>query len=150
LRDLEIELLHELNPRGQRVLDISLLSKLNVNQFYGLEINEFPARIAEVALWMMDHIMNNKLSIEFGQHYVRIPLKTSPHIQQGDAIEIEWEKIVPAMECSYVFGNPPFGGFVFRDEARQAQMARLQQLVGTGGRIDYVVAWFFKAAEYVH
>ncbi|HEU0072741.1 MAG TPA: DNA methyltransferase, partial [Dehalococcoidia bacterium] len=71
LRDLEIELLRELNPRGQTTfLDVSLLSRIDVNQFYGIEISEFPARIAEVALWMMDHIMNNKLSLEFGDHYV--------------------------------------------------------------------------------
>ena len=107
LRDLEIDVLHELNPKGQRVIDIALLSKLNVNQFYGIEIDEFPARIAEVALWMMDHIMNNKLSIAFGENYARIPLKVSPYIHQADAIETDWEKIIPAAECSYIFGNPP-------------------------------------------
>jgi len=149
LRDLEIALLKELNPKGQRVLDVALLSKLNVNQFYGIEINEFPARIAEVALWMMDHIMNNHLSIAFGETYARIPLKVSPHIHHADAVEIDWNSVIPASECSYVFGNPPFGGFVFRDKARQAQMAELQELVGSAGRIDYVVAWFFKAGEYV-
>ena len=74
LRALEIEILRELNPRGQRVIDVAALSVINVNQFYGIEINEFPARIAEVALWMMDHIMNNRLSLEFGENYARIPL----------------------------------------------------------------------------
>ena len=69
LRELEIALLKELNPRGQRTFDVLLMSRIDVNQFYGTEINEFPARIADVALWMMDHIMNNKLSIEFGEHY---------------------------------------------------------------------------------
>jgi hypothetical protein len=73
LRLLEIELLKEVHPEGQRVLDVAALSQLNVNQFYGIEIHEFPARIAETALWMMDHIMNNRLSLAFGEAYARIP-----------------------------------------------------------------------------
>jgi hypothetical protein len=65
--------LKEVHPEGQRVLDVAALSQLNVNQFYGIEIHEFPARIAETALWMMDHIMNNRLSLAFGEAYARIP-----------------------------------------------------------------------------
>ena len=150
LRHLEIEVLKELNPRGQRtLLDVAHLSKIDVNQFYGIEIGEFPALIAEVAMWMMDHIMNNSLSLEFGEHYARIPLKTSPHIHHADAIEIDWTSVLPPADCSYILGNPPFGGFVFRTEQRQTQMAEVQRLAGVGGRIDYVVAWFFKAGAYV-
>ena len=75
LRALEIELLRESHPKDQRVLDVAALSRLDVTQFYGIEISEFPARIAEVALWMMDHIMNNRLSLEFGEVYARIRSK---------------------------------------------------------------------------
>ena len=84
LRELEIELIRELHRDGaeetQRVLDTADLSRINVDQFYGIEIGEFPARIAETALWMMDHIMNSRLSLEFGQSHVRIPLEDAPHI----------------------------------------------------------------------
>ena len=83
------------------------LSRLDVDQFFGIEIGEFPARIAEVALWMTDHLMNNELSLEFGQSYARIPLKRSPHIHCGDALEMDWEDLLPAKDCSFVFGNPP-------------------------------------------
>ena len=76
LRELEIELLRELYPKGQLVLDVTQLSRINVNQFYGIELEEFPARIAEVSLWMMDHIMNNRLSLEFGEVYARIPSRS--------------------------------------------------------------------------
>ena len=62
-------------------------SRITVDQFYGIELGEFPARIAETALWMMDHIMNNRLSLEFGQTYTRIPLTTSPHVLCADALE---------------------------------------------------------------
>ena len=79
LRLLEIEVLKELYPRSQagRQMDAlaSDLSRVDVDQFYGIELGEFPARIAETALWMMDHIMNNRLSLEFGQTYARIPLE---------------------------------------------------------------------------
>ena len=91
LRELEIELIRELHrdeaDKTQRVLDTADLSRINVNQFYGIEIGEFPARIAETALWMMDHIMNNRLSLEFGQSHVRIPLEDAPHILNDDALE---------------------------------------------------------------
>ena len=109
LRELEIELIRELHRDGaeetQRVLDTADLSRINVDQFYGIEIGEFPARIAETALWMMDHIMNNRLSLEFGQSHVRIPLDDAPHILNGDALEVDWEifyrrKSVPS--CSAI------------------------------------------------
>ena len=81
LRRSELEALRELNPEGQRDIGIVTISTLDVDQFYGIEFEEFPARIAEVAMWMMDHIMNNRLSLEFGQTFIRIPLQKSPHIQ---------------------------------------------------------------------
>ena len=86
LRELEIDLIRELRrgrgDEAQRMLDATDLSQITVDQFYGIEIGEFPVRIAETALWMMDHIMNNRLSLAFGRSYVRIPLEGSPHISE--------------------------------------------------------------------
>lgn len=149
LRELEIELLREMNPRGQKIIDVALLSRINVNQFYGIEIGEFPARIAEVALWMMDHIMNNKLSLEFGEHYARIPLKVSPHIHCQDALETDWGAVVAPEECSYILGNPPFVGAKYQTETQRAQVRRIANLGGSGGTLDYVAAWFLKAGALV-
>ena len=149
LRALEIEVLKETRPRRQIDALASLLSVVNVDQFYGIELGEFPARIAEVALWMMDHIMNNRLSLEFGETYVRIPLKTSPHIVHGDALEMDWSDVLPPKDCSYVLGNPPFGGFVMRIREKQIQAKALMARLGaSGSRLDYVAAWFLKAGEY--
>jgi N-6 DNA Methylase len=148
LRALEIELLKEIFPKGQRVLDVASLSKLDVNQFYGIEISEFPARIAETALWMMDHIMNNRLSLAFGESYARIPLRVSPHIHNADALEIGWAEVLAPKECSFVYGNPPFGGAKFQTETQRAQVRRIAKLGGSGGTLDYVCAWFLKAGEY--
>ena len=99
LRALEIEVLKEIRPHGQLDVLAELLSAVDVDQFYGIELGEFPAHIAEVALWMMDHIMNNRLSLEFGQTYTRIPLEKSPHIRHGDALEIDWGEVLPPAEC---------------------------------------------------
>ena len=150
LRALEIEVLKALYPTGQRELEAAALSKVDVDQFYGIEIDEFPARIAETAMWMMDHIMNNRLSLEFGQVFARIPLKAAPHIVHGDALETDWAEVLLPERCSYVFGNPPFVGFVMRGKNQQDQAGALMARLGaSGSRLDYVAAWFLKAAEYV-
>ena len=153
LRELEIDLIRELRrgrgDEAQRMLDATDLSQITVDQFYGIEIGEFPVRIAETALWMMDHIMNNRLSLAFGQSYVRIPLEGSPHILNADALETDWTALLPPEDCSYVFGNPPFGGAKFQSEEQRAQVRRIAALGKTGGTLDYVTAWFIKAGEYV-
>ena len=152
LRRLELQVIreHERDETGAVAsrLDVGSLSRLDVNQFYGIEIGEFPARIAEVALWMMDHLMNNELSLEFGQSYARIPLKQSPHIRCADALEMDWEDLLPAEDCSFVFGNPPFGGAKFQSTEQRAQVRRIAALGGSGGTLDYVTAWFITAGEY--
>ena len=153
LRLLEIEVIRELmaasgRSRQQR-LDATQLSVVNVDQFYGIEIGEFAVRIAETALWMMDHILNNQLSLEFGETYVRIPLAKSPHLVCGDALEIDWAEVLDPAGCSFVLGNPPFGGFVQRCASKQDRTGDvLARLGATGGRLDYVAAWFLKAGEY--
>jgi len=148
LRLLEIELLKVLQ-KDQLHLDVSKMSEIDVDQFYGIELGEFPARIAEIALWMMDHIMNNKLSLEFGESFVRIPLKKSPHIIPADALEMDWATLIPPAECSYVLGNPPFGGAKYQSDKQRAQVRRIAHLGGSGGTLDYVTAWFIKAGDYL-
>ena len=153
LRLLEIEVMREIRTStgasGQEALDIEWLSVVNVDQFYGIELGEFSARIAETALWMMDHIMNNRLSLEFGQTFTRIPLDTSPHIVAGDALETEWAALLPPEECSFVFGNPPFVGAKYQTTKQREQVRRIASLGKSGGTLDYVTAWFIKAGVYV-
>ena len=154
LRELEIEVIRELRrgtgAEAQQVLSAAeILSWITVDQFYGIEIGEFPARIAETALWMMDHIMNNRLSLAFGQSYARIPLEGSPHILNADALEVEWADVLSPEKCSYVFGNPPFVGAKYQSEMQRAQVRRIAALGKSGGTLDYVTAWFLKAGEYV-
>ena len=153
LRLLEIEVLKEIHPRVQdqiqQDIDATSLSVINVDQFYGIEISEFPVRIAETALWMMDHIMNNRLSLELGQTYTRIPLETFPNIVHGDALEEDWKSILSPKKCTFLFGNPPFVGAKFQTSDQRAQVHRIAALGKSGGTLDYVAAWFIKAGEYV-
>ena len=151
LRALEIEVLRALHSDsgGQQDLAASALSRVDVDQFFGIEIDEFPARIAETAMWMMDHIMNNRLSLEFGQVFARIPLTAAPNISHADALEIDWASVLPPEQCSYVFGNPPFVGAKMQSDAQRAQVRRIAALGKSGGTLDYVAAWFIKAGEYV-
>ena len=149
LRLLEIEVLKAIRVGTQQELDAATLSQVDVDQFHGIEIGEFPVRIAETAMWMMDHIMNNRLSLEFGQTYTRIPLEKSPQIVHGDALETDWADLLPPEDCSFVFGNPPFAGAKFQTAAQRAWVRRIAALGKTGGTLDYVTAWFIKAGEYI-
>jgi type II restriction/modification system DNA methylase subunit YeeA len=110
LRLLELEILRTLNKTGQRVIDVSRIIWLDIDQFFGIEIKEFPARIAEVAMWLIDHQMNMIVSQEFGEYFIRLPLQKAADIRNEDALEIEWQNIVPPSELSYIIGNPPFSG----------------------------------------
>ena len=153
LRTLEIDVIRELrasaaDPDTAEYLATDL-SVVNVDQFSGIEVGEFPARIAETALWMMDHIMNTRLSLEFGQSYVRIPLRTAPRIVHGDALELDWASVLPPEDCAYVFGNPPFVGAKYQSPAQRAQVHRVAALGKSGGTLDYVAAWFVTAGRYV-
>ena len=150
LRRLEIELLKTRLGKTTLELDASILSNIDVDQFYGIELEEFPARIAETAMWMMDHIMNNELSLAFGQNFARIPLEKAANIVHGDALEIEWEEVLLAENCDYIFGNPPFIGQSYQSKAQRAQMARIIDAPnGKAGSLDYVGAWFIKAGAYI-
>ncbi|MDE0512242.1 MAG: class I SAM-dependent DNA methyltransferase [Gammaproteobacteria bacterium] len=148
LRELEMEVIKEIRQSGQLDVLTQELSLIDVDQFYGIEIIQFPALIAETALWMMDHIMNKRLSLEFGEVYARIPLERSPHIHVGNALETDWNEVLPARECSYVFGNPPFVGHQWRTKPQQADMARIWGKAGQVNRLDYVTCWFNLAALY--
>lgn len=150
LRLLEIEVLKALYPGGQLSLfDVSGLSLINVDAFYGIEVEEFPARIAEVALWLMDHQMNMQLSEAFGVYYARIPLKASAHIHHANALHLEWAQVIQPERLSYILGNPPFIGHQWRNAEQMKDMDMVWTDSARAGRLDYVTCWFKKAAEYM-
>ncbi len=147
LRLMEIEILKALYGK-QTELALEKLSKLDVDQFYGTEIEEWPARIAETALWLTDHQMNIRLSEAFGQLYKRLPLRKSPSIWHFNALRFDWNDLLPAAECSYVFGNPPFVGKHLMTPEQKRDVQRIWGETNGGGALDYVACWYSKAADY--
>jgi hypothetical protein len=146
LRLLEIEVVRELTTGAGRQ---QLLPIVNVDQFHGLEYSEWPVRIAEVALWLMDHQMNQQASEIFGQPIDRLPLRSSPHIVQGNALRTDWNLILPREKCTFVLGNPPFVGKKEQKAEQKADMAIIFGEDQGTGVLDYVTAWYFKTAEYI-
>ncbi|MEY5028845.1 MAG: hypothetical protein RLZ63_1160 [Pseudomonadota bacterium] len=141
---------HELSAhKGQRTLDVSTLIRVNVNQCHGIEIEEFPAQIAQVALWLVDHQMNLRVSVEFGQSFARIPLVSSPHIVHGNALRLDWNEVLPPEQCSYMVGNPPFVGAKFMNDAQREDARLVFEGIDNAGLLDFVAAWYVKAARYV-
>lgn len=149
MRKLEIDILKALNEHEHRILDISLLSKIDVDSMFGIEIEEFPARIAEVAMWLIDHQMNILMSEEFGQYYIRLPLKKSAKITLGNSLRLNWKDIIDPRKLSYIMGNPPFVGKQHRNEEQNTDMELIFGGSKGAGVLDYVTCWYIKAAEYI-
>lgn len=134
---------------GQQSVDVHQLIGVNVDQFYGIEIEEFPAQIAQVAMWLMDHQMNLRASEEFGLYFARIPLVASPRIVHGNALTLNWDDVLPASRCSYVLGNPPFVGAKFMSDSQRCDTRAVFAGIDNAGLLDLVAAWYVKAARYL-
>ncbi len=150
LRDLEILVLQELDKTGQLVTDISAIIQVDVNQFAGIEYDEFAVRVAEVAMWLIDHQMNIKVSNTFGQYFVRLPLKKSAKIVNGNALRIDWEEVISKEKLNFILGNPPFVGAMIMNDEQRNDMAYVFDGEKGIGVLDYVCAWYIKAAQIIH
>ncbi len=160
LRLLEIEiikgLLKDVLERKQAVTNIDIYFQLDVDRFYGIEYEEFPAQIAQVAMWLIDHQMNMKASEIFGEYYVRLPLRKSANIVHGNALRIEWQSLIDSLpwekrepKFNYILGNPPFIGYALRNDQQRQEMDLFFNQIRGGGELDYVACWFIKASEYL-
>ena len=149
LRLLELDVLRLLFTHNQEKLVLETAAILEVDMMHGIEIEEFPARIAEVAMWLMDHQMNMLVSMEFGQYYARLPLKKSAHIIHADSLDIDWNEIVSKKELSYIIGNPPFIGSNIMKQSQRDQIVKEFDNAAGGGTLDYVTGWYIKAAKYI-
>lgn len=149
LRLLELEVLRATYKSGQGVLDIREIIWLDVDMMCGIEYEEFPARIAEVAMWLIDHQMNMQISNEFGQYFARLPLKKSAKIIHGDALEVNWEEVVAKNQLSYIIGNPPFIGSKIMSQLQRNQIIKEFDNSKGCGVLDYVSGWYLKAAKYI-
>jgi hypothetical protein len=154
LRRLELATLtrlQELRGEKQLHLDVSTMVRVTLNNFYGIEIEEWPARIAETAMFLVDQQANHELARQFGQAPDRLPIMQAARITIGNALRIDWESVVPASECSYIVGNPPFVGMTMMNKEQQDDNRFVfSELGGTRtGRLDYVACWYAKAITYM-
>jgi hypothetical protein len=151
LRLLELEVLKAALKFGHRVANPFEALLVDVDQFNGIELEEFPARVAQVAMWLTDHQMNMQAS-HVVKHWVsRLPLAKTANIRMGNALAIDWVEFCPPERLNYILGNPPFVGKQFQTEAQKADLERV--FAGTGiadsGVLDYVAAWYVRAAQYL-
>ena len=151
LRQLELDVLRVLHKNaGTASLDVAQFTILcDVDQFYGIEIEEFPAQIAQTALWLMDHQMNLRVSEEFGSYFVRLPLRKSATIIHGNALQQDWREIVKPAELNYILGNPPFGGKKEQSAVQKQEMTGIFADVPGAGVLDFVTAWYRKAVNFM-
>lgn len=151
LRKLENDVIAELfdfdKMRG--LLDVSTLCRVKLHQFYGIEIDEAAAHIARVALYITDHQMNVLSAERFGYSRPTIPLKDNPQIRIANALRIDWEILLPASQCSYIFGNPPFIGKQNQTQNQKEDMELVFDKVKNYSLLDYVSCWYLKAARYI-
>jgi len=134
---------------SQRELDISHMLKVSVEQFYGIECEDFPCQIAQVGMWLVDHQMNLEVSDRFGQYFARLPLSQSATIFHGNALRLDWESVVLKGELSYILGNPPFVGHQWRNAEQAEDMDIVYSNSGKYGKLDYVCSWYKKATDYM-
>lgn len=149
LRKLELEILRAVRQTGQQHLNIFQLVQVDVDQFFGIEIEEFPAQIAQVALWLTDHQMNMQVSEEFGQYFRRLPLIHSAKIVCGNALRMDWNDVVSVEQVDYILGNPPFVGSYLQTADQKKDMSNVFIDVKSSGGLDYVSAWYLKAVRFI-
>ncbi len=151
LRLLELEMLKRRFGEQSRLglYDLKQYIHVRPEQFYGIEIEEFPSEIAKTAMWLMDHQMNEMASLTFGENIPDLPLGKGATIFVGNALQKDWEEVVPKNELSYILGNPPFiGSKMMTAEQRDDILSVFDNAKGVGV-LDYVCGWYIKAAKYV-
>ena len=149
IRKLENEALFEEN-RGQAMLGLDDLIQVSINQFYGIEINDFAVAVARTALWIAEHKMLRETEDIMQVNLDFLPLKSyKDHIVEGNALRIDWESVVPKDRLSYIMGNPPFIGASMMSKEQKEDAVKIFGKIKLSNSIDYVGAWYFKACELI-
>ncbi|MBO4492186.1 MAG: class I SAM-dependent DNA methyltransferase [Lentisphaeria bacterium] len=148
IRKLELQTLIELyRDDDQQFLDISHICKVRIDQFYGIEILDFPAQVAHVSLWLTDHLCNKEVGRKFGQVFKRIPLTKFENIHCCNSLTTDWNTVIPADRMCYIISNPPFLGARIMGKEQKQDVESLFTGTKNPGNLDYVCCWYKKAAE---
>lgn len=157
LRLLEIDILRELakltGKAGTGTFDLGneFTSVISLNNFYGIEIDDFAHEIARLSLWLAEHQMNQYFYLEFGFSKPSLPLKDAGHIVHANACRVDWETVCPKKKDDeiYILGNPPYLGFKNWNHNQKKDMDSIFKNLGTLNRLDYISIWFYKATKYI-
>ena len=145
LRRLENEALRIIYGDNRVIGEMAEPIKVSINQFYGIEINDFACSVAQTALWIAESQMMQETDEIVGFNLDPLPLKTYTNIHEGNALRMDWNKVVPASELNYIMGNPPFVGYAYQSKEQKADLAEV--CPESGKNIDYVVGWYYKSAH---
>lgn len=150
LRRLENRVLLEL-AHGQVTMYSASESpiQISISQFYGIEINDFAVTVAKTALWIAESQMMKETEKILLVPLDFLPLKTNAYIVEGNALQIDWEEVVPKTRLNYIMGNPPFVGGMYMSEFQKSEIRCLFPDVTGAGEFDYVTGWYKKASEYI-
>ncbi|MDK7180839.1 N-6 DNA methylase [Corynebacterium riegelii] len=150
LRKIETDVIVAIREREGNTamsLDITWEQKLSIGQFYGIELNWWPARIAETAMFLVDHQANRELADRVGLAPERLPISITAHITHANALAVDWRNVLPeATGQTYIFGNPPFLGHKERT-SEQGELLKKAWGRRSVGHLDFVTAWFVLAME---
>ncbi|MBQ8682670.1 MAG: SAM-dependent DNA methyltransferase [Selenomonadales bacterium] len=150
LRHLENEMLREYYA-GEMVLgELDNPIRVSIQQFYGIEINDFAVTVAKTALWIAESQMMKETEDVIHMNLDFLPLKSYVNIVEGNALRLEWEEVVPKEKLNYIMGNPPFVGKKYQSSQQKDDMKLIfcEQKRGRGN-LDYVTAWYRKAIQYM-
>ena len=123
--------------------------QVSIGQFYGIEINDFAVTVAKTALWIAENQMMQQTESIIHMHIDFLPLKSYANIIEGNALRIDWKDVVPPQKLNYIMGNPPFVGHQWRSAAQADDMKIAFYDLPKHGKLDYVAAWYQKAADYM-
>ena len=126
--------------------------QVSIDQFYGIEINDFAVTVAKTALWIAESQMMKETEDIVHMNLDFLPLTTNAFIVEGNALQLDWENVVPQNQLSYIMGNPPFVGYSLQSKEQKNDMLSIYvdekgKPYKTAGKIDYVAGWYFKAAQ---
>lgn len=151
LRRIENDVIAKLYFKGEQgvLLVVKEWCKVSIEQFYGIEIDEAAVHIARVAMYITDHQLNLESASKFGETRATVPLVATPHIHCGNALRMDWNSVVKADDCNYVFGNPPFIGKKEQTTGQKNELLTIAKGIKGSGVLDYVCCWYLLAGEYI-
>ncbi|WP_396191861.1 class I SAM-dependent DNA methyltransferase [Flavobacterium sp.] len=146
----------ELIPKAQLTLAAqyqpTLFSRIELAQFFGIELDDFAHEIAILSLWLAQHQMNQKFKEVLGESTPTLPLQAGGNIVHGNATRVDWEKVCPKKENDeiYILGNPPYVGFKMQNLEQKKDMELILSKVPDFKSLDYISCWFYKAATFIN